>query len=101
MTLSRDLLSPESLAEAQRGLHADWKVDGRVLRRDLKFTDFVEAFGFMAKVALVAEKLDHHPDWSNVYNRVSISLWTHSSGGLTAYDLELARQIDRAAQGTR
>jgi 4a-hydroxytetrahydrobiopterin dehydratase len=64
------------------------------IRRDLKFRDFVEAFGFMSRVALLAEKAGHHPEWSNVYNRVSIGLSTHDVGGLTLKDVELAKAID-------
>ncbi len=64
------------------------------ISRDFKFRDFSEAFGFMARVALLAEAADHHPEWSNVYNRVSITLNTHSAGGLTEKDVALAKAID-------
>ena len=74
-----------------------WSVSDGKLRRELKFKDFSEAFGFMARVALVAEKLDHHPDWSNVWNRVTVELWTHDAGGITALDFELAAATDRIA----
>ena len=67
------------------------------ITRSLKFRDFAEAFGFMAEIALVAEKADHHPEWSNVYNRVDILLATHESGGVTERDVKLAEAIDRAA----
>jgi 4a-hydroxytetrahydrobiopterin dehydratase len=70
------------------------RADGR-LRRELVFPDFVAAFGFMTRLALVAEKLDHHPDWSNVYDRVTIELSTHDAGGLTRLDFELALAADR------
>jgi 4a-hydroxytetrahydrobiopterin dehydratase len=63
--------------------------------RSFEFPDFVAAFGFMSRVALLAEKLNHHPDWSNVYNRVDIMLTTHDVHGLTEKDIELARAIDR------
>jgi 4a-hydroxytetrahydrobiopterin dehydratase len=63
--------------------------------RTFKFKDFVEAFGFMAQVALLAEKMDHHPEWSNVYNRVEILLTTHDCNGLSARDVTLAQAIDR------
>jgi 4a-hydroxytetrahydrobiopterin dehydratase len=65
--------------------------------RRLKFASFAEAFGFMAEVALVAEKMDHHPEWSNVYNRVEIVLASHDAGGVTERDVKLAEAIDRAA----
>ena len=64
------------------------------IRRDFKFKDFSAAFGFMTRVALAAEKAGHHPEWSNVYNRVSIALSTHDAGGLTAKDIALAKAID-------
>jgi 4a-hydroxytetrahydrobiopterin dehydratase len=70
--------------------------DGR-LCRSLKFASFTEAFAFMTAVALHAEKADHHPEWSNVYNRVDIALFTHDAGGLTAKDLQLATAIDQVA----
>jgi 4a-hydroxytetrahydrobiopterin dehydratase len=69
--------------------------------RSLKFRNFAEAFGFMAEIALIAEKMDHHPEWSNVYNRVEILLATHESGGVTERDLKLAAAIDKAAARTR
>ena len=67
------------------------------ITRSLKFRNFAEAFGFMAQIALVAEKMDHHPEWSNVYNRVEILLATHESGGVTERDVTLAQAIDKAA----
>jgi len=68
--------------------------DGLAITRKLVFADFAEAFGFMARVALVAEKADHHPEWFNVYNRVDVRLTTHDAGGLSQRDVELARTID-------
>jgi 4a-hydroxytetrahydrobiopterin dehydratase len=65
--------------------------------RALRFADFAEAFGFMARIAVIAEKMDHHPEWSNVYNRVEIVLTTHEADGVTQRDLDLARVIDAAA----
>jgi 4a-hydroxytetrahydrobiopterin dehydratase len=64
------------------------------ITREFRFTDFAHAFAFMTQIALAAEKRDHHPDWSNVYNRVSITLTTHDAGGLTQRDIDLARLID-------
>lgn len=64
------------------------------IARTFSFASFVEAFGFMSRVALLAEKADHHPEWSNVYNRVHITLTTHDAGGLSQRDVDLAMQID-------
>jgi 4a-hydroxytetrahydrobiopterin dehydratase len=74
----------------------EWDYDEArdAITRSFKFTDFVEAFGFMTRVALLAEKADHHPEWSNVYNRVDILLTTHDAGGLSARDVALAEAID-------
>ncbi|HQR46678.1 MAG TPA: 4a-hydroxytetrahydrobiopterin dehydratase [Thermoanaerobaculia bacterium] len=74
-----------------------WTLAGGKLRREFLFRDFPEAFGFMARVALVAEKMDHHPDWANVWNRVTVELSTHDAGGITALDFELAAAMDRLA----
>ena len=68
--------------------------DGKALQRVFRFRDFSEAWGFMSRVALLAEKLDHHPDWSNVWNQVAIVLTTHDAGGLTHLDQKLAESID-------
>jgi 4a-hydroxytetrahydrobiopterin dehydratase len=65
------------------------------ISHDFKFKTFSEAFSFMTRVALAAEKMDHHPEWSNVYNKVRITLTTHSAGGLTEKDMKLAEKIDR------
>ncbi len=75
--------------------------DGRdAMTRKLKFADFSAAWGFMTRVALAAEKMDHHPEWSNVWNTVDIVLSTHDAGGLTRRDVELARKIDLYARET-
>ena len=71
-----------------------WTVTASCLQRQLVFKNFVEAFGFMAQVALLAEARNHHPNWSNVYNRVTIELTTHDLGGLSSLDEELASAID-------
>ena len=71
-----------------------WSLEGEKLRRDFQFRDFVEAFGFMSQVALLAEARNHHPNWSNVYNLVTIELTTHDLGGLSNLDRELAIAID-------
>lgn len=77
----------------------DWSLrdDGLAIVRTLKFADFNAAFGFMTRVAIQAEKADHHPEWFNVYNRVEITLTTHDAGGLSQRDVALARFIDAAA----
>jgi 4a-hydroxytetrahydrobiopterin dehydratase len=91
-------LSNERRAEVL-GQLADWQaVDGRdAITRTFKFKDFNEAFGFLARAALIAEKMDHHPEWFNVYNRVDVTLSTHDAGGLTELDVELAAAMDRLA----
>ena len=85
-------------AERDAALKAlpEWTLreDGLAISRDLKFADFNEAFGFMTRVALHADKADHHPEWSNVYNRVSVTLTTHDAGGLSARDVKMAKWID-------
>ncbi len=73
------------------------RADGLAIERELKFADFNEAFGFMARVALYADKADHHPEWSNVYNRVEVTLTTHDAGGLSERDAAMARWIDALA----
>lgn len=76
---------------------ADWSLtrDGDAIARTFEFSDFSEAFAFMARVALLAEKRDHHPEWSNVYNRVEITLTTHDAGGLSLRDVHMAKKIDK------
>jgi len=77
------------------------EVEGRdAITRKFTFRDFNEAFGFMARAALVAEKLDHHPEWFNVYNRVEVTLATHDAGGVTERDLKLAGEMNRLLQGS-
>ena len=76
------------------------EVEGRdAITRKFTFRDFNEAFGFMARAALIAEKLDHHPEWLNVYNRVEVTLATHDAGGVTERDVKLALEMNRLAQG--
>ena len=74
-----------------------YEAEARAIRKAFRFADFSEAFAFMTRVALAAEKADHHPDWSNVWNRVDIALTTHDAGGLTARDVALAKAIDALA----
>ena len=88
-------LSQAERADALDGL-PDWDYDEArdAITRRFAFSDFSEAFAFMARVALIAEKADHHPEWSNVYNRVEILLTTHDAGGLSERDIEMAEAID-------
>lgn len=84
-------------AEARVKLAAElpeWTLEGEHLKRGLRFVDFSEAFGFMARVALLAEQQNHHPEWFNVWNRVDIALTTHDANGLSARDVKLAKSID-------
>ena len=87
-------LPPDEIAERLKSLPG-WSHDDGSLRRDFVFPGFSEAFGFMTRVALAAEKMDHHPEWSNVWNRVSVSLRTHDAGGVTALDFRLADVMQR------
>src|SRR4051794_37294258 len=86
-------------AEVQAALVAlpKWRIEAGKLHRELKFVDFVQAFGFMAQVALIAERMNHHPEWFNVYGTVRVDLATHDAGGLTKLDVELAGHIDAVA----
>jgi 4a-hydroxytetrahydrobiopterin dehydratase len=91
-------LSGKQRSDALASLKGWSEVQGRdAIQRSLKFADFNQAWGFMARVALAAEKADHHPEWSNVYNRVDIVLSTHDAGGLSEKDVALARFIDGIA----
>ncbi len=90
--MDRTVLTPEALAAAVADLDG-WEVADGSLRREVQLADFREAFAFMTRVAFDAEELNHHPDWSNVWNRVTINLSTHDAGGITDLDLELARRI--------
>lgn len=72
-----------------------WTLKEEKLHRELKFKNFVQAWGFMTQVAMLAEQMDHHPEWWNVYNRVEINLTTHEAGGISQRDLDLAGKIDQ------
>jgi len=92
----RGTLSPEDLNRALQTL-GGWTVLNGKLHRELTFGDFSEAFGFMTRVAFLAERLNHHPEWSNVYGRVVIDLTTHDAGGISPKDVEFARGVNALA----
>ena len=91
-------IDPSALKEALARLNGWNVVDGReAIQRTFRFKDFNNAFGFMTKSALMAEKMDHHPEWFNVYNQVDVTLTTHSAGGITDLDIRLASFMNRLA----
>jgi 4a-hydroxytetrahydrobiopterin dehydratase len=92
--MARTKLSDEAIA-AKLGERKAWTRRGEAIERSFRFADFVEAFGFMSAVALVAERMNHHPEWKNVYRTVDVTLSTHDAGGLTELDFELAATMDR------
>lgn len=95
--MSAPVLSQNELDAALAELKG-WSIQNGKLHREFKFSSFVEAFGFMSSVALVAESMNHHPEWFNVYSRVMIDLTTHDSGGITQKDIDLARKADKLSQ---
>jgi 4a-hydroxytetrahydrobiopterin dehydratase len=91
-------LQAAARAKALKGLKGWKSVPKRdAIAKSLKFDDFSQAFGFMSRVALMAEKMDHHPEWSNVYNKVEVTLSTHDAGGVTELDIKLAKFINSIA----
>lgn len=115
MALSRNKLTPEELTAALITLNSPksavktaaktepggqenrWTLLDGKLHRNFRFADFVAAFGFMTQMALVAERMNHHPEWFNVYNQVRVDLTTHDAAGITALDIELASAMNKAA----
>lgn len=89
-----NVLSKEEVSAYLEQHLKNWDFNGKSIQREFTFKDFGEAFSFMTAIALKAEKLDHHPDWSNVYNVVSIKLSTHKPEGITQKDMEMASYID-------
>ena len=89
-------LSSEDI-ESRLNSRPGWNLEKDKLHRLFEFESFVEAFGFMSQIAILAEKMDHHPEWSNVYNRVEVCLTTHDAGGISELDFELAAHMDRLA----
>lgn len=71
-----------------------WAIDNDKLHKEFRFANFIEAFGFMTRLAIIAQEMNHHPEWSNVYNRVVIDLTTHEAGGISSLDFELAEKIE-------
>jgi 4a-hydroxytetrahydrobiopterin dehydratase len=94
----RELVPPGRL-DAALGELPGWRLQDGRLCRDFRFEDFVGAFSFMCAVALLAQRMDHHPDWSNSYNTVQVRLSTHDLGGISTWDIRLAAQISGAAAG--
>ena len=76
-----------------------WIIDNKTIKKEFTFNNFLDAFGFITKVALLSEKVDHHPNWQNTYNKVKIELTTHDKGGITINDTNLAESIDRLING--
>jgi len=89
-------LSDDALQASLKDL-SGWTISNSKLHREYKFPDFIHAFGFMATSAIAIEKMNHHPEWFNVYNRVVVDLTTHDAGGITARDVELAKLLDGTA----
>jgi 4a-hydroxytetrahydrobiopterin dehydratase len=103
--LSRDRLDPDEIERRLSSGYEGWRATdvvgkGWCLEKEFRFSGFVDAFAFMTGVALEAEKLNHHPDWSNVYNRVTMLLTTHDAGGVTDYDFALADSAERLSRGS-
>ena len=96
--MKREKLGADAVGEALAGLEG-WTLaaDGNAIKRSFTFRNFSEAFAFMTRVAMAAEKLDHHPDWANVYKTVDVTLNTHDAGGLTELDFKLARKMNAYA----
>lgn len=94
---------PLPAGQVREGLQSlpgwSWSGEGGPLEREFRFEDFGAAFAFMTHCALIAEAMNHHPDWTNVWNRVEVRLHTHDAGGITELDLELARRMSAAAGG--
>ncbi len=89
---------PDAEITAALAALPEWSVQDGKLHREYRFPDFVHAFGFMATSAIAIEVMNHHPEWSNVWNRVTIDLTTHDSGGITAKDVELATKLEQIAK---
>jgi len=96
--MKKEPLNQTQLQDTIAELGTPWSIKNDKLHASFKFDDFVAAFGFMAQMALIAERMNHHPEWFNVYNRVEVDLTTHDSGGITVLDITLAQAMSAAAQ---
>lgn len=96
--MSRPQKLTDEQIQSKLSKHPDWSIADGKLHRELKFADFSHAFGFMTRVALVAESMNHHPEWFNVYSTVRIDLATHDAGGITELDFQLAAKVDELAR---
>ncbi len=94
--MARKKLGAQELEQVLQRLR-EWSIQNDKLHREYKFPDFAHAIGFMMTAAVLIEKMNHHPEWQNVYNRVTVDLTTHDSGGITSADIELAELLDRLA----
>ncbi|MFT6934227.1 MAG: 4a-hydroxytetrahydrobiopterin dehydratase [Maribacter sp.] len=88
-------LNKQEIQERMKEIDVLWVLEGKFIHREITFKDFVEAFSFMTAVAMIAEKSEHHPNWKNIYNNVTITLNTHDADGLTKKDFQLAKGIDQ------
>jgi 4a-hydroxytetrahydrobiopterin dehydratase len=88
-------LNEQELQNSIKKIDGSWVLKGKFIHREIIFKNFVEAFSFMTSVAIMAEKADHHPNWKNAYNKVTIALNTHDADGLTDKDFKLAKEIDQ------
>lgn len=95
--MSREKLTQAEIDAALQNLDG-WTVAGGKLHREYRFADFIHAFGFMATAAIAIEKMNHHPEWFNVWNRVTVDLTTHDAGGITGNDVELAALLESLAR---
>ncbi len=89
-----DILNPKEAAQTLEG----WTGGDDFITKVFRFDDFAQAFGFMTRIAIIADKMDHHPEWFNVYNRVDVTLTTHDAGGVTEKDIALAQAMENAAR---
>lgn len=87
-------LNTNEIQEGLEKIDSQWKAKGKFIRREIVFKNFIEAFSFMTAVAFLAEKVNHHPNWENTYNKVTIALHTHDADGITNKDFDLAKEID-------